>query len=156
MYYGFWLDVDVNTTTPDKKSIMMYVMCLYQALPHAKVVPLAISNDSTTPMDVSSTPSDHVFISFISDMSGIFSIRLFIRWLLLQENNSLLMNPGDCVDFTAYQTLMEEVLVWLLAAEDHLDSATSIVTELQSVKDQFHKHEVNTFQISISSFNQIH
>merc|ERR1711911_424451 len=55
------------------------------------------------------------------------------------------MNSFDCVDFTAYQTLMEEVLVWLLAAEDHLDSATSIVTELQSVKDQFHKHEVNYF-----------
>ena len=54
------------------------------------------------------------------------------------------MSTGDCVDFTAYQTLMEEVLVWLLAAEDHLDSATSIVTELQSVKDQFHKHEVFT------------
>jgi len=38
---------------------------------------------------------------------------------------------------------MEEVLVWLLAAEDHLDSASSIVTDLNSVKDQFHKHEVN-------------
>ena len=52
------------------------------------------------------------------------------------------LNNSDCVDFTAYQTLMEEVLVWLLAAEDHLDSATTIVTELQSVKEQFHKHEV--------------
>ena len=33
--------------------------------------------------------------------------------------------------------------MWLLAAEDHLDSASSIVTDLNSVKDQFHKHEVN-------------
>jgi dystrophin len=36
---------------------------------------------------------------------------------------------------------MEEVLVWLLAAEDHLDSATAIFGDLQSVKEQFHKHE---------------
>ena len=54
------LYADVNTTTPDKKSIMMYVMCLYQALPHTKVVALALCNDSSTPMDVSSTPSDNV------------------------------------------------------------------------------------------------
>ena len=49
---------------------------------------------------------------------------------------------SDPVDFTAYQTLMEEVLVWLLAAEDHLDSAPAIDVELQTVKEQFHKHEV--------------
>lgn len=36
---------------------------------------------------------------------------------------------------------MEEVLVWLLSAEDHLDSAPTNVTDLQSVKEQFHKHE---------------
>lgn len=27
--------IDVNTPNPDKKSIMMYVMCLFQSLPHA-------------------------------------------------------------------------------------------------------------------------
>lgn len=26
---------DVNTSVPDKKSIMMYVMCLFQSLPHS-------------------------------------------------------------------------------------------------------------------------
>lgn len=26
---------DVNTPNPDKKSIMMYLMCLFQSLPHA-------------------------------------------------------------------------------------------------------------------------
>lgn len=28
---------DVNTSVPDKKSVMMYVMCLFQSLPHASV-----------------------------------------------------------------------------------------------------------------------
>lgn len=28
---------DVNTSQPDKKSIMMYVMCLFQTFPHSEV-----------------------------------------------------------------------------------------------------------------------
>jgi hypothetical protein len=46
------------------------------------------------------------------------------------------------VDFTAYQALMEEVLVWLLAAEDHLDTSSSLEDDLSNLKEQFHKHEV--------------
>lgn len=45
------------------------------------------------------------------------------------------------VDLTAYQTLMEEVIVWLLTTEDQLNSAAPILSELQSVKEQFHRHE---------------
>ena len=48
----------------------------------------------------------------------------------------------DVADFSAYQTLMEEVLVWLLAAGDHLDTAAAIATDLPAVKEQFHQHEV--------------
>uniref|UniRef100_A0A0N8BMF8 Dystrophin major muscle n=2 Tax=Daphnia magna TaxID=35525 RepID=A0A0N8BMF8_9CRUS len=103
---------DVNTSNPDKKSIMMYVMCLYQALPHAKV-PLVPSNGSSS-------------ADTTTGSSGASATSL---------------KSNEPVDFSAYQTLMEEVLVWLLAAEDHLDSATTILGDLQSVKEQFHKHE---------------
>ena len=30
--------VDVDVDHPDKKSIMMYVMCFFQALPHGDIV----------------------------------------------------------------------------------------------------------------------
>ncbi|KAI9557614.1 dystrophin [Daphnia sinensis] len=103
---------DVNTSNPDKKSIMMYVMCLYQALPHAKV-PLVPSNGSSS-------------ADATTGSSGA---------------SATSSKSNEPVDFSAYQTLMEEVLVWLLAAEDHLDSATTILGDLQSVKEQFHKHE---------------
>lgn len=36
---------------------------------------------------------------------------------------------------------MEEVLVWLLSAEDQLDTAQEIASDLSSLKEQFHKHE---------------
>lgn len=38
---------DVNTPNPDKKSIMMYLMCLFQSLPHEPDVP----NDDTAATD---------------------------------------------------------------------------------------------------------
>jgi hypothetical protein len=47
--------LDVNTSVPDKKSIMMYVMCLFQSLPHSE-------------MDMS-----HLDISIHSDSSPIMS-----------------------------------------------------------------------------------
>jgi len=47
--------LDVNTSVPDKKSIMMYVMCLFQSLPHSE-------------MDMS-----HLDISLQSDSSPIAS-----------------------------------------------------------------------------------
>lgn len=47
---------DVNTSVPDKKSIMMYVMCLFQSLPHSGddigELDLSVASDSspvTTP-----------------------------------------------------------------------------------------------------------
>jgi len=114
---------DVNTTTPDKKSIMMYVMCLYQALPHTS---LPLFPSSPKKLEPDGTTADFPMGDGTRSTSA----------------------ASDPVDFTAYQTLMEEVLVWLLAAEDHLDSAPAIDVELQTVKEQFHKHEEFLLELS--------
>ena len=42
---------DVNTTHPDKKSIMTYVMCLFQVLPH-DTVDMLFADPSYTPAAV--------------------------------------------------------------------------------------------------------
>jgi hypothetical protein len=54
-YSNVFFHLDVNTSVPDKKSIMMYVMCLFQSLPHSE-------------MDLS-----HLDISIHSDSSSIAS-----------------------------------------------------------------------------------
>lgn len=44
---------DVNTPNPDKKSIMMYLMCLFQSLPHSSedVAELeSLPSEPTTPL----------------------------------------------------------------------------------------------------------
>jgi hypothetical protein len=54
-YFPMLFLLDVNTSVPDKKSIMMYVMCLFQSLPHSE-------------MDMS-----HLDISVLSDSSPVAS-----------------------------------------------------------------------------------
>lgn len=46
------------------------------------------------------------------------------------------------VDLESYQTALEEVLSWLLSAEDSLQAQGDISTDVEEVKEQFHTHEV--------------
>ena len=41
-----------------------------------------------------------------------------------------------------YQVTLEEVLTWLLSAEDALQGQGEISDEVEEVKEQFHTHEV--------------
>lgn len=45
-------------------------------------------------------------------------------------------------DLESYQTELEEVLSWLLSAEDSLQAQGEISTDVEEVKEQFHTHEV--------------
>ena len=42
------------------------------------------------------------------------------------------------------QDSLEEVLAWLLGAEQTLHKQPEIASDVQLVKDQFHQHEVGT------------
>lgn len=46
------------------------------------------------------------------------------------------------VDLDSYQTTLEEVLTWLLSAEDALHIQDEVSDDVEEVKDQFHTHEV--------------
>lgn len=52
----------MNIEQPDKKSIMMYVMCYFQALPHSNIV----IDDADTPVETKSAES-----AFIKDEAYI-------------------------------------------------------------------------------------
>lgn len=49
------------------------------------------------------------------------------------------MGAGDLEN---YQTALEEVLTWLLSAEDALQAQGDISNDVEVVKEQFHTHEV--------------
>lgn len=46
------------------------------------------------------------------------------------------------VDLDSYQTTLEEVLTWLLSAEDTLQVQDEVSDDVEEVKEQFHTHEV--------------
>ena len=48
------------------------------------------------------------------------------------------------VELGGYQVALEEVLTWLLEAEDKLNNATAIEGGLEPIKEQFHSHEVRS------------
>lgn len=50
------------------------------------------------------------------------------------------------VELGAYQVALEEVLTWLLEAEDKLAQHQHIPDNLETLKDLFHAHEVRVVQ----------
>ncbi|KAJ8679612.1 hypothetical protein QAD02_015399, partial [Eretmocerus hayati] len=135
---------DVNTSVPDKKSILMYVTCLFQSLPHSgqdlEGIDVSAVSDSgstaTTPgFEQSSFPQFPLLESTTGLSSGSNS-----RPLSLATNVS--------VELGGYQVALEEVLTWLLEAEDVLNNAPDPGPGLELLKRQFHEHE--SFLVELS------
>ncbi|KAG7201714.1 hypothetical protein KM043_004438 [Ampulex compressa] len=125
---------DVNTSVPDKKSIMMYVMCLFQSLPHTGDdvgdIDVSVASDSS-PVE---TPGAENTLSFTN--FGMPSSRPM----------SLATNVS--VELGGYQVALEEVLTWLLEAEDKLNHAPEPGSALEVLKQQFHEHETFLMELS--------
>lgn len=52
------------------------------------------------------------------------------------------LEGGTEMDLDSYQVTLEEVLTWLLSAEDALQIQDEVSDDVEDVKDQFHTHEV--------------
>ncbi|KAM3837732.1 dystrophin isoform 2-T2 [Vipera latastei] len=123
---------DVATTYPDKKSILMYVTSLFQVLPQ-KVTLEAIHEVETLPQEVK-----HIREQQIQLHPQRFSQQRFES----QEQKLFATSPRSSErDLESYQTALEEVLSWLLSAEDSLQAQGEISTDVDEVKEQFHTHE---------------
>ena len=55
---SFSLFLDVNIENPDKKSIMMYLMCLFKVLPHSDIRPVSESDLPLSPISPLSPESE--------------------------------------------------------------------------------------------------
>lgn len=56
------------------------------------------------------------------------------------------LEGGPEMDLDSYQVRLEEVLTWLLSAEDALQMQDEVSDDVEEVKDQFHAHEVLQLQ----------
>ncbi|XP_054045187.1 dystrophin isoform X10 [Rissa tridactyla] len=59
----------------------------------------------------------------------------------VEEKTFSTTRMGSEMDLENYQTALEEVLTWLLSAEDSLQAQGEISNDVEVVKEQFHTHE---------------
>ncbi|XP_025903094.1 dystrophin-like [Nothoprocta perdicaria] len=124
---------DVATVCPDKKSIFMYVTSLFQVLPQ-QVTMEAIREVETLPRPSRITREEHIRVDHRQHFS-----QGFVETIETKTFSTSL--TGSEMDLDSYQTALEEVLTWLLSAEDALQAQGDISNDVEVVKEQFHTHE---------------
>ncbi|XP_023135600.2 dystrophin isoform X5 [Amphiprion ocellaris] len=140
---------DVAVQLPDKKSIIMYITSLFAVLPK-DVSMEAIREVETLPRKYKVEAED----------SGP---RLSAQNVQMEEAGSsprpetpstLTETEGEMegslleVDLYSYQTTLEEVLTWLLSAEDALHIQDEVSDDVEEVKEQFHTHEAFMMELT--------
>ncbi|XP_028970380.2 LOW QUALITY PROTEIN: dystrophin [Esox lucius] len=130
---------DVAVQLPDKKSIIMYVTSLFAVLPK-DVTMEAIREVETLPRRYKVEPHES------QGLSGTQAqVEMEVAGSNLTETQSTLTEAEEDlvmgVDLDSYQTTLEEVLTWLLSAEDSLQMQEEVSDDVEEVKEQFHTHE---------------
>uniref|UniRef100_A0AAZ3R2F2 ZZ-type domain-containing protein n=1 Tax=Oncorhynchus tshawytscha TaxID=74940 RepID=A0AAZ3R2F2_ONCTS len=154
---------DVAVLHPDKKSVIMYITSLFQVLPQG-VTMEAIQEVETLPRTVvkqeehftiqtqqrysqqitvsvsqgrvrtpSTSPNPHYKSYAYSQAAYVKSPE--------QKRRRFTEQAGSLQTLEDYQSILEEVLTWLLSAEDGLQAQPPISSHVEEVKEQFHTHE---------------
>ncbi|NXO66473.1 UTRO protein, partial [Phainopepla nitens] len=123
---------DVAVQLPDKKSIIMYLTSLFEVLPK-QVTMEDIREVETLPRRYKQECED-----------GVFSVQQTVP-LEEDQDSSRAETPSTVtevdMDLDSYQVALEEVLTWLLSAEDAFREQEEISGDVEEVKEQFSTHE---------------
>ncbi|XP_028253113.1 dystrophin isoform X2 [Parambassis ranga] len=140
---------DVAVQLPDKKSIIMYVTSLFAVLP--KDVSLeAIREVETLPrkFKVEAEDSGPGLSAQNVQMEEAGSSPRPETPSTLTETEGEMEGSLLEVDLDSYQTTLEEVLTWLLSAEDALHIQDEVSDDVEEVKEQFHTHEAFMMELT--------
>ncbi|XP_045779365.1 dystrophin, isoforms A/C/F/G/H-like isoform X4 [Maniola jurtina] len=140
---------DVNTPNPDKKSIMMYVMCLFQSLPHASEEVAHTENAEQVehtegPSDTGDEQASPVDAN--AEVGGGGSAA---------ASRPVSVATTCSVELGAYGAALEDALAALLDGEERLN-ASPLPEEaedqpgayLAALKEHFHSHEKFLLELS--------
>ncbi|XP_077060733.1 utrophin isoform X2 [Siphateles boraxobius] len=122
---------DVAVQLPDKKSIIMYVTSLFAVFP----------NDITLDdiREVETLPRSYK-VEHDEGHAGLAGEP--------EEVSSTRPEAETDVNLDTYQMTLEEVLTWLLSAEDTLHMQDDVSDDVEEVKDQFHTHEAFMMELT--------
>ncbi|XP_047429770.1 dystrophin isoform X4 [Mugil cephalus] len=140
---------DVAVQLPDKKSILMYVTSLFAVLPK-DVSMEAIREVETLPRKYKAEAenSGPGLSSQNVQMEEAGSSPRPETPSTLTETEGEMEGSLLEVDLDSYQTTLEEVLTWLLSAEDALQIQDEVSDDVEEVKDQFHTHEAFMMELT--------
>ncbi|NXN99803.1 UTRO protein, partial [Rhinopomastus cyanomelas] len=129
---------DVAVQLPDKKSIIMYLTSLFEVLPK-QVTMEDIWEVETLPRKYKQECED-----------GDFSTQ---QVRLEEERGSPRAETPSTVtevdvDLDSYQVALEEVLTWLLSAEDVFREQEEVSGDVEEVKEQFSAHEAFMMELT--------
>uniref|UniRef100_A0A672PPP9 Utrophin n=1 Tax=Sinocyclocheilus grahami TaxID=75366 RepID=A0A672PPP9_SINGR len=128
---------DVAVQLPDKKSIIMYVTSLFAVFPNDITID-DIREVETLPRHYKVEHEDGHAVSALTE--EVSSTR--------PEMPSTLTEVDREVSLDTYQITLEEVLTWLLSAEDTLHMQDDVSDDVEEVKDQFHTHEAFMMELT--------
>ncbi|XP_060793676.1 utrophin isoform X3 [Neoarius graeffei] len=136
---------DVAVQLPDKKSIIMYVTSLFAVLPN-DVTMDDIREVETLPRKYKVEEGHPVSTQ---GSAGAPEEEGRSQAETLNMDREINLEGGLEMDLDSYQANLEEVLTWLLSAEDTLQMQDDVSDDVEEVKDQFHAHE--TFMMELTA-----
>lgn len=128
---------DVAVQLPDKKSIIMYLTSLFEVLPQ-QVTLDAIREVETLPRKYKRECEEGEINIQSSEQE--------------EHPSHQAATPSTAtevdMDLDSYQIALEEVLTWLLSAEDTFQEQDDISDDVEEVKDQFATHEAFMMELT--------
>ncbi|KAM9840254.1 utrophin-like [Aulostomus maculatus] len=140
---------DVAVQLPDKKSIIMYVTSLFAVLPK-DVSMESIREVETLPRKYKVGADDAgpgLGVQNVQMEEAGSSPRPETPSALTEAEGEMEGSLLE-VDLDSYQTTLEEVLTWLLSAEDALHIQDEVSDDVEEVKEQFHTHEAFMMELT--------
>ncbi|XP_073928809.1 utrophin isoform X2 [Castor canadensis] len=129
---------DVAVQLPDKKSIIMYLTSLFEVLPQQVTID-AIREVETLPRKYKKECEEE-------------EINIQSAALAEEREGPRAETPSTVtevdMDLDSYQIALEEVLTWLLSAEDTFQEQEDISDDVEEVKDQFATHEAFMMELT--------
>ncbi|XP_069866825.1 utrophin isoform X2 [Dipodomys merriami] len=130
---------DIAVQLPDKKSIIMYLTSLFEVLPQQISID-AIREVETLPRKYKRECEEEDIHIQDTPLVGEHSTSP------LAENPRTVTEVD--MDLDSYQIALEEVLTWLLSAEDTFQEQDDISDDVEEVKDQFATHEAFMMELT--------
>ncbi|XP_045150513.1 utrophin [Echinops telfairi] len=128
---------DVAVQLPDKKSIIMYLTSLFEVLPQQVTID-DIREVETLPRKYKKECEEEISVQSAAPEEERASP---------PADTPSTVTEGD-MDLDSYQITLEEVLTWLLSAEDTFLEQGDISDDVEEVKDQFATHEAFMMELT--------